>query len=268
MGTIFFELALTFYFAASILSIAGIIRKKDDLERTVFSLSLLGFALHTFYLFIRYIKSGQAPVFSMHEANSYFAWSILLISLIIRTCYNARILSFGVILSFIFMFVGAFFPRNIPSLKPELKSLWIDIHALMAVFGIALLSLAFVFSILYLIQEKAIKTKKFIGVGSIIPSLEILDKINYRLIFWGFPIYTIGLIVGFIKYLNLLGFNFDPKEIWSFLTWTVYLSIFYLRVKQDWRKKKAAYLTIFAFLLVIFGFFGINLLTESFHKPL
>ncbi|GLI53892.1 cytochrome C assembly family protein [Thermodesulfovibrio yellowstonii] len=268
MGTIFFELALTLYFAGFLLSVAGIVRKKDDLDKAVFFLSLTGFCLHTFYLFIRYMKSGQAPVFSMHEANSYFAWCILLISLIIRLKYKTKVLNFGVILVFSFMFVSAFFPREIPFIKPELKSLWIDIHALMAVFGIALFSLAFIFSILYLIQEKAIKGKKFRGVVDILPSLEILDKINFRLIFWGFPIYTAALIVGLAKYLSLLGFLFDPKEIWSFLTWIVYLGIFYLRVKEDWRKKKAAYLTIFGFLLVIFGFFGINLLTKSFHKPL
>jgi len=268
MGTIFFELALTLYFAGFLLSLAGIIRKKDDLDRAVFFLSLSGFALHTIYLVVRYIKSGQAPVFSMHEATSFFAWSILLISLCINVHYKARVMSFGIILTFTFMFIAAFFPRSVPSIKPELKSLLIDIHALMAVFGIALFSIAFIFSILYLIQERAIKSKKFGGLERILPSLEILDRINYRLIFWGFPIYTFAIVLGLVKYISLLGVHFDPKQIWSFLIWGVYLVIFYLRVKGDWRKKKAAYLTIIGFLLVIFGFFGINLLTKSFHKPL
>lgn len=268
MGTLFFELALTFYFAGSLLSFAGIIRKKNDLDRAVLLLSLTGFVLHTIYILVRYIKSGQAPVFSMHEATSFFAWSILSISLVINFVYRARILSFGVIFGFILMFIGAFFPRTTPQVKPELKGFWIDIHALLAVFGVAFFSIAFIFSILYLIQEKSIKSKKFGGFDRILPSLEVLDKINYRLIFWGLPVYTVALIVGLVKYLSLLGFLFDPKEIWSFLTWTVYFAIFYLRVKGDWRKKKAAYLTIFGFLLVIFGFFGINLLTESFHKRL
>jgi ABC-type transport system involved in cytochrome c biogenesis permease subunit len=266
MGTIFFELSLTLYFAGFLLSVADIIRKKHDLDRAIFLLSLAGFGLHIVYLLFRYLKSGQAPVFSMHEANSFFAWSILLISLCINFYYKARFLNFGIILSFAFMFVSALFPRGIPYIKPELKSLWIDIHALMAVFGIALFSIAFVFSLLYLIQERAVKAKKFGGLEKILPSLEILDKINYRLILWGFPIYTFALVVGIIKYFILLGFDIDPKQLWSVLTWCVYLLIFYLRVKGDWRKKRAAYLTIFGFFLLIFGFFGINLLTESFHS--
>ncbi|GAB6183548.1 cytochrome C assembly family protein [Thermodesulfovibrio hydrogeniphilus] len=266
MGTVFFELALTFYFAAFLLSIAGILRKKNDLERAIFYTTLAGFTLHTIYLLIRYIKSGQAPVFSMHEATSFFSWSMILATIGISFIYRASVISFSLIISFAFMFISAFFPRNFPTIDPNLKSIWIDIHALMAVFGVALFSLAFVFSILYLIQEKAIKAKKFKGLTGVLPSLEVLDKINYHLVFWGFPIYTIALIVGLIKYLRLLGFLFDPKEIWSFLTWCVYLAIFYLRVKGDWKKKKAAYLTIFAFVLVLIGFFGINLLIESFHK--
>ncbi len=268
MGTIFFELALTFYFAASLLSFVGILRKKQDFDMVILILSFCGFILHSIYFFYRYFKAGQAPIFSMHEANSFFAWGILLVTFLINFFGKVQIINFNIILTFSFMLISAFFPRNVPILKAELKNFWIGIHALMAVFGIALFSLAFVFSILYLVQERAIKVKKFGGPVSIIPSLEILDKLNYRLICWGFPIYTLALIVGLVKYFSLLGFLWDPKEIWSFLTWLVYLSIFYLRVKSDWRKKKAAYLTIFAFLLLIVGFFGINLLTESFHKPL
>ncbi len=266
MGTVFFELALTFYFAAFLLSVAGIIRKKIELQRAIFYSTLAGFVLHTIYLLIRYIHSGQAPVFSMHEATSFFSWSMILATLAISFIYKASIISFSLIISFAFMFISAFFPRQIPLIESKLKSIWIDIHALMAVFGVALFSVAFIFSILYLMQENAIKAKKFKGFAGILPSLEVLDRINYQLILWGFPIYTIALIVGLIKYLGLLGFLLDPKEIWSFLTWCVYLSIFYLRVKGDWKKKKAAYLTIFAFFLILIGFFGINLLIESFHR--
>lgn len=112
------------------------------------------------------------------------------------------------------------------------------------------------------------KAKKFSGIVRIIPNLEILDRINYNLILFGFPIFTIAIIVGFIKYYSILGFLLDPKEIWSSIVWFVYLVIFYLRIKGDWRKRRAAYLTIVGFLLVVIGFFGINLLTESFHRPL
>lgn len=268
MGTIFFELALTFYFASALLSVADILRKKDDLDRAIFFCSTLGFTLHTVYLLIRYIKSGQAPIFSMHEANSFFAWSIMLVSFIVKFSFGAKILNFSAILTFAFTFIGAFFSRATPTIKPELKSFWIDIHALMAVFGIAIFSLAFVLSILYILQERAMKAKKFSGIVRIIPNLEILDRINYNLILFGFPIFTIAIIVGFIKYYSILGFLLDPKEIWSSIVWFVYLVIFYLRIKGDWRKRRAAYLTIVGFLLVVIGFFGINLLTESFHRPL
>ncbi|WP_297211208.1 MULTISPECIES: cytochrome C assembly family protein [Thermodesulfovibrio] len=266
MGTLFFELALTLYFAGFILGIVGIIRKKNELDEAVFLLGLGGFGLHTVYLFVRYINSGQAPVFSMHEASSFFAWSVMFTSLVIRFYHKTKILNFSLILVFALMFISAFFSRIIPSLKPEQKSFWIDIHALTAVFGISLFSLAFVLSILYLLQEKAIKNKKLRAFLNMIPSLEVLDKINYQLIFWGFPIYSLALIVGLIKYYSMHGFLFDPKEVMTLMTWVVYLVIFYLRVKEDWRKKRAAYLTIFGFLLVIIGFFGINLLTESFHR--
>lgn len=268
MGTLFFEIALTLYFAGFLLSISELVRKKTDFEKIIFILCLSGFVLHTVYLAVRYIISGQAPVFSMHEATSFFAWSILSVSIFINYFYRTKILNFGIILSFLLMFISAFFSRSIPIIKPELRSPLIDLHAILALFGIALFSIAFIFSILYLIQEKAVKSKKFGGFEKILPSLEILDRMNYRLIFWGFPVYTVALLCGLIKYLHLGGIVFDPKQVCSFITWIVYLAIFYLMVKGDWRKKKAAYLTIIGFLLVIIGFFGVNLLTESFHRKL
>lgn len=268
MGTIFFELALTFYFAASLLSFADLLRKRDDLDRAILFCSTLGFALHTVYLFFRYIKSGQAPVFSMHEANSYFAWCIMLISSIIRFSYGAKIFHFSTILAFLFSFIGAFFPRAVPIPRPELRSPWIDLHALLAVLGVAIFSLAFITSILYILQERAMKMKRFDGIVKIIPNLEMLDRINYRLILLGFPLFTFSIIVGLIKYYKILGFLLDPKEIWSAIVWFVYLVVFYLRVKEDWRKRRAAYLTIVGFLLLVIGFFGVNLFTDSFHRPL
>jgi len=70
-GNSFFEIALTLYFAGFLLSISELVRKKTDFEKIIFILCLSGFVLHTVYLAVRYIISGQAPVFSMHEATSF-----------------------------------------------------------------------------------------------------------------------------------------------------------------------------------------------------
>ncbi|MEN2986436.1 MAG: cytochrome c biogenesis protein CcsA [Thermodesulfovibrionaceae bacterium] len=268
MGTLFFELALTLYFSGFLLGLAELLRKKSEFEKVVYILSLIGFLLHTVYLCYRYIKSGQAPVFSMHEATAYFSWCILGVALVIDSFYKIKILKFSIILDFLITFISAFFSRGVPHIKPEFKNILIGFHALLAVLGVAIFSVAFILSILYIFQEKSIKSKKFKVFDRVVPSLEILDKASYLLIFWGFIIYSIGVTIGVIEYLNLIGLSFDPKEIGSLFIWFVYLSIFYLRVKGDWRKKKAAYLTIFGFFLVIFSFFGINLFFESFHRRL
>lgn len=268
MGTLFFEFALTFYFAGFLLNLAEAFRKKNDFEKTIYFSSIIGFLLHTIYLSYRYIKTGQAPVFSMHEATAYFSWCILLVALLIDSFFKAKILKFNIVLVFLISFISAFFSRGIPQIKPEFKNIFIDFHALLAVLGVAIFSVAFILSLLYIFQDKSIKSKKFKGLDKLIPSLEMLDKTSYLLIFWGFLIYSIGVGIGVVEYLNLIGFSFDPKEVWSFFVWFIYLIIFYLRVKGDWRKKKAAYLTILGFFLIIFSFFGINLFFESFHRRL
>ncbi len=121
--------------------------------------------------------------------------------------------------------------------------------------------------IMYLIQERYVKSKHLSGLFQKLPSLQVLDEINYHLITIGFPLLTLAIITGVIWANTAWGtyWRWDPKEVWSLITWLIYALVLHLRLTIGWRGKKAAILSIIGFAVVIFAFFGVTLILKGRH---
>jgi len=52
----------------------------------------------------------------------------------------------------------------------------------------------------------------------------------------------------------------DPKEIFAVLTWLLYLLLILYRSTSDWRGRKAAWMGVAGFALVLLTFFGARLM--------
>jgi cytochrome c-type biogenesis protein CcsB len=120
---------------------------------------------------------------------------------------------------------------------------------------------------MYLIQEHHVKSKHLGGLFDRLPSLQILDEINYRLITLGFPLLTLAIITGAVWAESAWGsyWTWDPKEVWSLITWLVYAAVLHLRLTAGWRGRRAAILAIIGFVIVLFTFFGVNFVLKSMH---
>ncbi|MBI5098291.1 MAG: c-type cytochrome biogenesis protein CcsB [Nitrospirae bacterium] len=267
-NVLLFELALTFYFIATISGIIEIFRGKKDTSKVSLYLSLIGFIFHTANIIMRYIKGGHIPVTSMHEATSFFSWSILILFFIHEFRYKLGLLSsFIMPIVFLLMFSSSIFPREIKVLSPVLQSYWFVIHVILAFLGDAAFAMACGIGIMYLLQERNVKSKHLTMLFQKLPSLQTLDEINYHLITLGFPLLTLAMITGVIWANSAWGtyWRWDPKEVWSLITWLVYAIVLHLRLTVGWRGKKAAILSIVGFIIVIFAFFGIALILKGQH---
>ena len=269
MGTILFELALTAYFVATLISIIDIFKGGKQASKLMLSFAAVGFALHTACIIYRYAVGGHLPVTSMHEAASFYAWCIVLIYFFLEFRYRIGIMgSFILPFVFLMMLSAAFLPRAMAPLSPTLQSNWLWIHTIFAFSGNAAFAVACGVGIMYLLQEHYLKSKHLGGLFQRLPSVEVLDDINHKLINTGFPFLTMAIITGALWAENAWGkyWRWDPKEVWSLITWFVYAVVFHLRLTAGWRKKRAAMLSIFGFLIVLFTFFGVNLLLKSVHN--
>lgn len=268
MGTILFELALTFYFTATIISISEIFRKSKGASRLLLITAGIGFLIHSASIIARYIEAGHLPIAGMHQASSFFAWCIVIIFFFLEYRYKIGIMaSFIMPLVFILMLSSSIFPREIKPLSPVLQSYWLGIHTLLAFLGNAAFAVAFGIGIMYLLQEHYLKSKHLSGLFQRLPSIQVLDEINYKLISIGFPLLTLAIITGALWAESAWGtyWRWDPKEVWSLITWFIYALVLHVRLVSGWRGKKAAILSIIGFLAVLFTFFGVNLLLKSLH---
>jgi len=228
----------------------------------------LGFISHCLTFILRYIEAGHTPVVNLHESLSFFAWMIVGFFLLMRSQYKVEILgAFVSPLALLLIIWAAVLPKAIPTLPPALKSWWLPIHVTFAFVGEAIFALAFCAGVIYLIQERLVKSKRAGGVSQRLPSLEVLDEINYRALTIGFPLLTIGIITGAVwaEYAWGSYWSWDPKETWSLITWLLYAALLHQRLRVGWRGKKAAIMAIVGFGAVLFTFLGVNLLLEGLH---
>jgi cytochrome c-type biogenesis protein CcsB len=268
MNLIFFEIALVIYLIGMATALAYLITLRKPLS-WISNLALgIGFLLHTSALVSRYLEAGYTPITNLHEALSFFAWAIIAVYLIMQMKYRVEVLAaFVSPLAIIMILLASIFPREILPLPPALQSFWLPIHVTLAFLGNALFAVAFAIAIMYLIQERQIKAKKIGSVYHRLPSLKVLDEINYRCLTWGFPLMTLGIITGSVWAQSAWGayWNWDAKETWSLITWFVYAALLHGRLTIGWRGRKAALLAIIGFAAVVFTFLGVNLLLTGLH---
>ena len=268
MGVILFELALTFYFAATVVSITELFKGSKITSKIMLSLAGVGFAIHTMSIIFRYSLAGHIPITNFHEATSFFSWCIVLIFFILQYRYKIGLLSSFILpVVFVLMLSSSMLPREIKPLSPVLQSYWLGIHTVLAFLGNAAFALAFGIGFMYLVQEHYVKTKHLGGLFERLPSLQTLDEVNYRLITFGFPLLTLAIITGALWAESAWGsyWNWDAREVWSLVTWFIYAIVLHARLVAGWRGKRAAILSIVGFLTIIIAFFGIKLLRKGLH---
>ncbi len=265
---ILFELALTFYFAAAITGIVELFKGSRATNRILHGLAVTGFVLHTCNI-VMSISSGHLPVTNMHEASSFFSWCIVLLFFYIEYRYKIGLLgAFIMPVVFVLMLSSSVLPREIHPVSPVLKSYWLGIHTALAFLGDAAFAMAAGIGIMYLVQEHFVKTKRLGNLFRRLPSLQILDEVNYKLITLGFPLLTLAILTGALWAESAWGsyWRWDPKEVWSLITWLIYALVLHVRLTAGWRGKKAAILSIIGFCAVLFTFFGVNLLLKGLHS--
>ncbi|MDD2557307.1 MAG: c-type cytochrome biogenesis protein CcsB [Desulfuromonadaceae bacterium] len=269
MSILLYKVALLMYAAVTLLSLVAVVRnRKNDRSRSRLFL-LLAFGVHTITLTVRYFEAGYTPVTNLHESLSFFAWALagvfMLIDLQMRMQVMAAVTSTIVT---VFMLFGSLMPMQTQDLNPALDSFWLPVHVGLAFMGNAVFTVAFVAAILYLIQERMLKSKKFSALHYRLPSLETLDRVNYRCLKFGFPLMTMGIISGAVWAESAWGtyWSWDPKESWALITWFLYAALLHGRLTVGWRGRRAAIFAIIGFCFLLFTFLGVNLLLPGLHS--
>ena len=268
MHTILLKVTALFYLAGSLAYLYYIFTLNERGAKFGRMLLLIGVVLHGAGFVARYFVAGYTPITSLFESLTFSAFAIVAVFLGFELRYNLRVLgAFVAPLAFAFSVLAAFLPGEVRTLAPALNSYWLPVHVILLFFGNAVFAVAFGAAIMYLLMEKELKTKKMGPIFKRLPSLNVLDDINYRCLTIGFPLLTLGIITGSIwaEYAWGSYWSWDPKEVWSLITWLLYAALLHGRLTVGWRGRKAAILAIVGFCAVLFTFLGVNLLLPGLH---
>ena len=270
MNALLFYTTLGLYFAATAAYLVYLLKPQQGLGRTAHWLILSGFLVHCTFTVLRYFEAGHTPITNLHESLSFFSLTIAGVYLAFERKYHVSILgSFVTPLALVLMIASSLHPSAIPLLPPALMSKWLMVHSTLAFISYATFTVAFGAAIMYLIQEHFLKKKRLGPLYQKLPSLDVLDDINYRCLSFGFPLLTVAIITGAIWAETAWGtyWSWDPKETWSLITWFIYAALLHGRLTTGWRGRKAAILSIVGFFVLLFTFLGVNLLPgESRHS--
>ncbi|MFW7380459.1 MAG: cytochrome c biogenesis protein CcsA [Oligoflexus sp.] len=132
-------------------------------------------------------------------------------------------------------------------------------HIYTSVIGEAFAILAFVISLLYLIQKRAMKKKQINRLLGNALSLDTLDRSLQTSIWSGFILLTIGLILGAIYtqfFLTSTSLS-TSKVVWALLVWFWYLATLLSRNVFSLPPKRIAQMTLVGFALLALGVFGL-----------
>ncbi len=268
MNLYFFNTASLLYFFGTLAYLIYIIFLKENLSKVALAIVFAGFISHALALITRYVEAGYTPVTNLHESLSFFAWMTIGALLLTHLKYKVKVLgAFVTPIALILMIFAFAQPKEILPLAPVLRSFWHPFHVIFAFLGNAIFALAFCCGVMYLIQEKQLKSKKLGAIAKRLPPLKVLDDLNYQALKFGFPLLTLGIVTGAVWANYAWGryWDWDPKETWSLITWLLYAALLHQRLTVGWRGRKAAIMAIAGFAAVLFTFLGVNLLLSGLH---
>ncbi len=270
MDLIFFKISVVLYLGASMSYLVFLVVSTATRATPALVLSMLGFAAHSLSILHRAIFSGFFPFATPFDGLSFFSWTVVGLFLLVRYRVSSPVLgAFATPLASVILLYGSRFSYQTQApLLPVMVSLWLPVHVVLAVAGHGVFALMAVGGLMYLWQERLIKRKRINRLHRLLPSLETLDTMNRHGLAFGFFLLTLGIITGAMWAGSAWGsyWSWDPKETASLVTWFAYAAMVHQRLVLGWRGRRAAWLAIFGFGLVMCTFLGVSTLLEGHHS--
>ncbi|HEV3475304.1 MAG TPA: c-type cytochrome biogenesis protein CcsB [Actinomycetota bacterium] len=299
-----FGITLILYLLAAVASFHHLAFHRRGVLTTGRVMGWTGLAVHAASVVSRGLAAGRVPWGNLYEYVTVVGLLVVAAYLFTERVWRTEALG-GFVLALVVAGMGGATLIYVPPgpLVPALNSYWLRIHVVMAMIGSALFTLGFVFTVLSLLQVRKerrhaaaltpARAPALVGAdgggerpadyvpaeepdGSSapaaprgrLPSATTLDRLAYRTIVFAFPIWTMAVIFGAIWAEEAWGryWGWDPKEVWSFITWVVFAAYLHARATVGWRGTRAAVLAIVGFGALVFNLIVVNTVIAGLHS--
>jgi cytochrome c-type biogenesis protein CcsB len=252
------------------------IRQAGSWVTAAMTLSAVGVAAHLTAVVTRGLAVHRAPWGNMYEfvtALTCFA-AIFFLFLMIRYrawalgvfVMGSVVLALGLAQTVIYTAAG--------QLVPALQSYWLDIHVTAMTLATGIFFVSAVLGVVYLAVDRynrrvaAGRAAPENGIVRRLPGIEQLDRLTYRTIVFGFPVWTFGVIAGAIWADEAWGryWGWDPVETFAFITWVLYAAFLHARATAGWRGRRAQYVQLLGFATLMFNILVVQVFITGLHS--
>ena len=242
-------------------------REMKLMVKIMLGLVIIGFAIHTFSLGLRWYISGHEPWSDGYESLLYIAWAGLLAGIIFMK-KSPITLAVTAILSGVILWVAhlSWMDPEITNLVPVLKSYWLTIHVATIVASYGFLALGALLAFLNLISMIMRNKNNFLRLDLTIKELTFVIEMTLIV---GIVLLTVGNFLGGIWANESWGryWGWDPKETWAMASIIFYAFILHMRFIPGLRGIYAFNLAaVLGLASILMTYFGVNYYLSGLHS--
>jgi ABC-type transport system involved in cytochrome c biogenesis permease subunit len=234
-----------------------------------------GVLAHTFLIGMQTMDVGHAPLVGTTAALSAFVWLLGLSYLYIEISTDERAMGVFVAPLMVCLYLIPALDPVVSPRPPLLQSPLFTVHVVSMLFAYASFALASVLGVTYVLLFKEIKARHLGFFYNRLPSLQVLDAMNARVVSIGWLFLTIGIAVGGLWATQIqtssdpraqamsIG---DPKILVAVISWGVYSFALFARRAIGWSGRRAAWLSALAFVIVLLNLVPIGYFLTKSHN--
>ncbi|MCR6689201.1 c-type cytochrome biogenesis protein CcsB [Cellulomonas sp.] len=258
------------------------------------STTYLGIVLLAAAIVLRGVAAGRWPTANMYE---FTLVGVLVATTVLAVVQRRRVIAFlgvvvmGIGVSALVLALESFFVKA-DAVRPALQNYWLVLHVGVAITATGVFTVAFAAAALQVLRESretgrsrlsrrwaradgvrqafaglAVTGPRFRWLEQV-PGSRRLEALSFRLNAVAFVLWTLTLIGGAIWAEDAWGryWNWDPKEVGTFIAWVLYAAYLHARTTRGWTGRRAAYLVFVGYAAVIANFTVVNLVVDGLHS--
>lgn len=259
MKILTFNIAMISYLVASLEYFVYLIYRRQFVSTLATFTAAVGLFFHTVIIGLRSQETGHGPYTTSFEVAIFFSWVVVVVYFFTHWKYRIKDLgSFVIPVAFLILLYSTFLSEEVVRFPDSQFRVLLTLHRTLSILGFAAFAISFGLGLMYIIQERQVKSKKLGIMYFRMPPLESMDELNFKVVAIGFPLFTLGFLTGGIwttQTTDMAFFSWNIVKTWPLVVgWIIYGWVFFGRFMTGLRGRRAALGSVAGFIIVMFSY--------------
>lgn len=260
MGSTVLWFAFACYLAGTAGFVCYLCFRRSGLARVALGIVAAGFALHAVSYGLDCAATRAMVITSARGSFSLLSFLTALVFL--ATSFRHQLHILGAFVMPLILLAAGVAAVALPAVPPAavLQGPLFPLHVVLNFAALAGFVTAFGVAVAYLIQEGQIKSRRPNSIAYVLPPLEVLDRLSFRIVAVSLLLLGAGIAVGMVYVSRSQGayWSQDPKVYATIASFLIYAAAVFVRLFLGWRGRRMALLLIAGFVFVFVTFIGMH----------